>query len=176
MAKTIWSYDPTHSEVGFKVKHMMFTNVSGKFNQVEVSVENEDDDFASSTIAFSAEIDSIDTNNTDRDNHLKSADFFDSSLYPKMNFVSTNIEKISDNTFRMSGDLTIKALTKSVILNMEYSGLMKDPWGNTKVGLSIEGKINRKEFGLTWNAALETGGLLVGEDIKLLSEIQLVKQ
>jgi polyisoprenoid-binding protein YceI len=176
MAKSTWALDPTHSEVGFKVKHMMFTNVSGKFNNYDVTVSNEDDDFSTSNIEFSADINSIDTNNVDRDNHLKSADFFDGDNFPKMTFKSTSVEKKSDNDFSISGDLTIKNITKAVTLNAEYSGLMKDPWGNTKAGLSIETKINRKDFGLTWNAALETGGVLVGEDVRIIAEVQIVKQ
>jgi polyisoprenoid-binding protein YceI len=176
MAKSNWSIDPTHSEIGFKVKHMMFTNVSGKFNSVYASIENEDDNFESSKIIFTAEIESIDTNNQDRDNHLKSADFFDAENYPKLSFVSKEIKKINENLFKISGDLTVRDVTKSIELESEYSGLMTDPWGNTKAGLSITGKINRKDFGLTWNAALETGGVLVGEEIKLISEIQLIKQ
>lgn len=176
MAKTIWALDPTHSEVGFKVKHMMFTNVSGKFNSIAVALENENDDFSTSSIEFSADINSIDTSNTERDNHLKSADFFDAEAFPKMSFKSSSVKHISDNTYKVTGDLTVKNTTKPVELNVEYSGLMKDPWGNTKTGFSIEGKINRKDFGLSWNAALETGGVLVGEEVKLLSEIQLVKQ
>jgi polyisoprenoid-binding protein YceI len=176
MAKSTWALDPTHSEVGFKVKHMMFTNVSGKFNNYDVTVSNEDDDFSTSNIEFSADINSVDTNNADRDNHLKSADFFDAENFPKMTFKSTSIEKKSDNEFIVNGDLTIKDVTKPAALKAEYSGLMKDPWGNTKAGLSIETKINRKEFGLTWNAALETGGVLVGEDVRIIAEVQIVKQ
>ncbi len=176
MAKSIWALDPTHSEVGFKVKHMMFTNVSGKFNNISVALENENDDFSTSTIEFSADINSIDTSNSDRDNHLKSADFFDAETFPKMSFKSNAIQHVSGNTYKVNGDLTVKNVTKPVQLDVEYSGLMKDPWGNVKTGFSIEGKINRKDFGLSWNAALETGGVLVGEEVKLLSEIQLVKQ
>lgn len=176
MAKSTWALDPTHSEVGFKVKHMMFTNVSGKFNNYAVELSNEDDDFSTSEIAFSADINTIDTNNTDRDNHLKSGDFFDAENFPKMTFKSTAIEKKSDSDYSVSGELTIKDVTKPVTLNLEYSGLMKDPWGNIKAGLSIETKINRKDFGLTWNAALETGGVLVGEEVKIFAEIQIVKQ
>ncbi|MDR7211862.1 YceI family protein [Flavobacterium piscis] len=176
MEKSNWAIDPTHSEIGFKVKHMMFTNVSGKFNTFEASIENEDNRFETSKINFSAEINSVDTNNTDRDGHLKSADFFDVDNFPKLSFVSTQIKKINDGEYQISGDLTIKDVTKNIVLDTEYSGLMTDPWGNTKTGLSITGKINRKEFGLTWNAALETGGVLVGEEIKLVSEIQLIKQ
>jgi polyisoprenoid-binding protein YceI len=176
MAKSIWALDPTHSEVSFKVKHMMFTNVSGKFNNFSVLVENENDDFSTSSISFNADINTIDTNNTERDNHLKSADFFDAEKFPTMHFISTKIENISDNNFKISGDLKIKNVTKKIELDVEYSGLLKDPWGNTKTAFSIEGKINRKDFGLNWNAALETGGVLVGEEVKLLAEIQLVKQ
>jgi polyisoprenoid-binding protein YceI len=176
MAKSTWAIDPTHSEIGFKVKHMMFTNVSGKFKDFDATIENEDDNFETSKIKFSADVTSIDTNSADRDNHLRSADFFDVDNFSKLSFTSTDIKKIDDNTFKITGDLTIKDVTKSVVLDAEYSGLMKDPWGNTKAGISLTGKINRKDFGLTWNAALETGGVLVGEEIKLQSEIQLIKQ
>lgn len=176
MAKSAWAIDPTHSEIGFKVKHMMFTNVSGKFNLFDATIENEDDHFETSKINFSAEVNSIDTNNSDRDNHLRSADFFDTDNFAKLTFVSTSISKVNEGNYIINGDLTIKDVTKSISLETEYSGLMKDPWRNTKAGLSVNGKINRKEFGLTWNAALETGGVLVGEEIKLVAEIQLIKQ
>ncbi|WP_407506356.1 YceI family protein [Elizabethkingia miricola] len=176
MAKSIWAIDPTHSEIGFKVKHMMFTNVSGKFEEIYVNLENEDDHFETSDITFSAEVNSVNTGNLDRDNHLRSADFFDAEHYSKITFKSTAIKKINEGEFQIFGDLTIKNVTQSIALDAEYSGLMKDPWGNTKTGLSINGKINRKDFGLTWNASLETGGVLVGEEIKLTAEIQLIKQ
>ncbi|KUY17505.1 hypothetical protein BAZ12_01125 [Elizabethkingia miricola] len=176
MAKSIWAIDPTHSEIGFKVKHMMFTNVSGKFKEIYVNLENEDDHFETSDITFSAEVNSVNTGNLDRDNHLRSTDFFDAEHYSKITFKSTAIKKINEGEFQILGDLTIKNVTQSIALDAEYSGLMKDPWGNTKIGLSINGKINRKDFGLTWNASLETGGVLVGEEIKLTAEIQLIKQ
>ncbi|WP_419868461.1 YceI family protein [Chryseobacterium sp. CT-SW4] len=176
MTKSIWAIDPTHSEIGFKVKHMMFTNVSGKFNEVHVAIENEDGHFETSDISFSAEVNSVDTGNAERDNHLRSADFFDVENFPKISFKSTKITKIDEGQFKIAGDLTVKNETKNIVLDAEYSGLMKDPWGNTKAGLSLTGKINRKDFGLSWNAALETGGVLVGEEIKLISEIQLIKQ
>ncbi|WP_407534038.1 YceI family protein [Elizabethkingia miricola] len=176
MAKSIWAIDPTHSEIGFKVKHMMFTNVSGKFEEIYVNLENEADHFETSDITFSAEVNSVNTGNLDRDNHLRSADFFDAEHYSKITFKSTAIKKINEGEFQILGDLTIKNVTQSIALDAEYSGLMKDPWGNTKMGLSINGKINRKDFGLTWNASLETGGVLVGEEIKLTAEIQLIKQ
>ena len=176
MAKSTWAIDPTHSEIGFKVKHMMFTNVSGKFNTSEATIVNEDDQFETSKINFSADVNTVDTNNGDRDNHLRSADFFDVEKFPKLSFVGTSVKKLNEGLFQIDGDLTIKDVTKSVSLETEYSGIMKDPWGNTKAGLSITGKINRKDFGLTWNSTLETGGVLVGEEIKLNVEIQLIKQ
>lgn len=169
-----WTIDPTHSEVGFKVKHMMFTNVKGLFNDYSADIDF-NDDLKDANLQFEAKINSIFTNNTDRDNHLKSADFFDAEKHPTLNFKSTKIEG-NGSEYEITGDLTIKGITKSVTLNAEFSGLMTDPWGNTKVGLNLDGKINRKDFGLTYNAALETGGVLVGEDVKLNAEIQLVEQ
>lgn len=174
MATTKWTIDPTHSEIGFKVKHMMFTNVSGKFDAYEASIETNEDDFTTGKFEFSADIQSIDTRNEDRNNHLKSADFFDAETYPKLSFTSTSFAPNGDN-YELIGNLTIKDVTKEVKLPVEFSGLMQDPWGNTKAGLNIEGKINRKEWGLNWNAALETGGVLVGEEVKLLIDLQLVK-
>lgn len=176
MATTKWAIDPTHSEIGFKVKHMMFTNVSGKFQTYEAEIATEDDDFTKATISFSADIASINTNNADRDNHLKSADFFDAEKFPKLSFVSSSFTKIDDENYELAGDLSLHDVTKAVKLPVEFSGLMKDPWGNTKVGLNISGKINRKDWGLNWNSALETGGVLVGEEVKLHIELQLLKQ
>lgn len=175
MATTKWSIDSTHSEVGFKVKHMMFTNVSGKFKTYDAEITTEDDDFTKSEISFSADINSIDTNNTDRDNHLKSADFFDAENHPKLTFKSLSLTKSGDE-YQLTGELTLHGITKTVKLDAEVSGLLKDPWGNTKVAMNISGKINRKDWGLNWNSALETGGVLVGEDVKLNIELQLLKQ
>lgn len=169
-----WTIDSAHSEIGFKVKHMMFTNVKGHFNDYSAAI-NFNDDLKGANLQFEAKINSITTNNADRDNHLKSPDFFDMDQYPTLNFKSTKIEG-NGNDYEITGDLTIKGITKPVKLNAEFSGLMTDPWGNTKVGLNIDGKINRKDFGLTYNAALETGGVLVGEDVNLNAEIQLVEQ
>ena len=176
MSKSVWSLDPTHSELGFKVKHMMFTNVSGKFNQFAVALENANDDFSTSQIEFSADIATIDTGNPDRDNHLRSGDFFDAEKFPAMVFKSVSVKADGPQNFKVTGDLTIRDITKPVVLDVEYSGMMKDPWGNTKIGVAVETKINRKDFGLTWNAALETGGVLVGEDVKIHCELQFVKQ
>lgn len=176
MSKVNWAIDPTHSEIGFKVKHMMFTNVSGKFDAFTADIVNEEAHFETSDIRFTAEAKSINTGNTDRDNHLRSADFFDTDTFGTLTFKSTAIQKVNEGQYEIKGDLTVKDVTKNITLNAEYSGLMKDPWGNTKIGLSLTGTINRKDFGLTWNAALETGGVLVGEDIKLNAEVQFVKQ
>ncbi len=174
MATTKWAIDPTHSEIGFKVKHMMFTNVSGTFAAYDATITTEDDNFENANFEFSANIDSISTNNTDRDNHLKSGDFFDADNFPKLTFKASSFTKDGDD-YEITGDLSIKEVTKPVKFPVEFSGLMKDPWGNTKAGLNIYGKINRKDWGLNWNSALETGGVLVGEEVKLNIELQLIK-
>lgn len=152
----------------------MFTNVSGKFGIYDATIATEDDNFENAVIEFSADIDSINTNNTDRDNHLKSGDFFDAENHPKLTFKASSFAK-DGGDYELTGDLTLRGVTKSVKFPVEFSGLMKDPWGNTKAGLNISGKINRKDWGLNWNSALETGGVLVGEEVKLNIELQLAK-
>lgn len=176
MATTKWALDPTHSEIGFKVKHMMFTNVSGKFDRFDISAHTEDENFETAQINFSAAAESINTGNADRDNHLKSGDFFDAAQYPQLEFSSTAFKKINDEQYELHGNLSLHGVTKPVQLSVEYGGIGKDPWGNTKAGFSISGKFNRKDFGLTWNAALEAGGVLVSEEVRLNAEVQLVKQ
>lgn len=175
MSSIKWVADPTHSEISFKVKHMMMTNVTGTFGQFSVNAETEAEDFSSAKVSFAAQIASINTGNEQRDGHLKSADFFDAEKNPELKFVSTSMTKKDDENYVLNGDLTIGEVTNSASLDVEFGGINKDPWGNQKAGFSINGKINRKEFGLTWNAALETGGVLVSEDVKLAAEIQLVK-
>lgn len=175
MATTKWAIDPTHSAIGFKVKHMMFTNVNGIFEKYEATIVSDEADFSNATIEFSADINSINTNNADRDTHLKSTDFFDVENNPKLTFKASSFEKAGDD-YEIAGDLSIKGVTKFVKFPAEFSGFMTDPWGNTKVGINISGKINRKDWGLTWNAALETGGVLVSEEVKLDIELQLLKQ
>ncbi|MEO4004341.1 MULTISPECIES: YceI family protein [unclassified Flavobacterium] len=176
MATTKWAIDPTHSEIGFKVKHMMFTNVSGKFENYDASITTDGDTFENASISFSADVNSVDTRNADRDNHLKSADFFDAENHPKLTFKASSFTKVDDDTYELSGDLSLRGVTKFVKLPVEFSGLMKDPWGNTKAGLNISGKISRKDWGLNWNSALETGGVLVSDDVRLNIELQLVQQ
>ena len=174
--KTNWAIDPTHSEIGFKVKHMMFTNVSGKFTNFNAEIETSDDDFSTANINFEAAIDSVSTGNADRDGHLLSPDFFDAAQYPKLHFKGTSLKKIDEGDYELEGDLSMHGETKPVKLAVEYGGLMKDPWGNIKAGFSINGKINRKEWGLAYNAVLDNGGILLSEDVKLNIELQLVKQ
>ncbi len=176
MATTKWAIDPTHSEIGFKVKHMMFTNVSGKFENYDATITTDGDNFENASISFSADVNSVDTRNADRDNHLKSADFFDAENHPKLTFKASSFTKVDDDNYELSGDLSLRGVTKFVKLPVEFSGLMKDPWGNTKAGLNISGKISRKDWGLNWNSALETGGVLVSDDVRLNIELQLVKQ
>ena len=175
MSTTRWAIDPTHSSVGFKVKHMMFTNVKGNFEKYEATIISDEDDFTNASIEFSADINSINTNNADRDTHLKSGDFFDAENHPKLTFKASSFTK-SGNDYEIAGDLSMRGITKFVKFPAEFSGLMTDPWGNTKAGLNISGKINRKDWGLNWNSALETGGVLVSEEVKLEIELQLAKQ
>lgn len=174
--KTKWVADPTHTEIGFKVKHMMFTNVSGKVDKYEATVETDGDEFANAVISFSGDAASISTGSADRDKHLLSADFFDVEKFPTMDFTATSFTKVDEENFALKGDLTLHGITKPVTLAVESAGLMKDPWGNIKAAFNITGKINRKDWGLTWNAALETGGVLVSEEVRINAEVQLIKQ
>lgn len=176
MSTTKWVIDPTHSEIGFKVKHMMFTNVSGKFSKFDATIEAEDNDFVNAKIVFTGAIDSVTTGNADRDTHLLSPDFFDAAQFPEIKFSATSFIKINDGEYELVGDLTLHGVTKSVKLAADYGGLMKDPWGNTKMALALEGKINRKDWGLNWNSALETGGVLVSEEVRLNIELQFLQQ
>lgn len=176
ITKTKWNLDAAHSEVTFKVKHMMITNVTGSFGSFTLDTETEGNDFSTAKISFAADVASISTGSPDRDNHLKSADFFDASTHPQIRFVSTAIDKKDNENFVVNGNLTIHGVTKPVKLSAEFGGIGKDPWGNEKAGFTISGKINRTDFGLSWNAALETGGVLVSDEVRLFAEIQLIRQ
>ena len=171
LTKTTWAIDNAHSEITFKVRHMMIASVTGKFETFTATAETEGDDFTTAKVRFSAETASVNTHAADRDNHLRSADFFDSENHPEMTFESTSI---TEDT--MTGNLSIRGITKPITLKLEHGGMGKDPWGNTRIGFSVNGKINRKDFGLNWNAALEAGGVLVSEEVALNAEIQFVKQ
>lgn len=176
MSTTKWVIDPTHSEIGFKVKHMMFTTVSGKFEQFEAEIISESDNFEDAKIWFKGQTASISTGNADRDGHLRSADFFDAEQFPTLEFKATSFKPQGNGDYKLEGELTLHGVTKAVTLDAEYSGQLTDPWGNTKAAFAINGKINRKDWGLNWNAALETGGVLVSEEVKLAIELQFVKQ
>lgn len=173
---TKWSIDPMHSEVQFKVKHLVISTVSGFFKSFSGTVEAENEDFSDAKIEFSIDIDSIDTTQTQRDEHLKSAEFFDAAQYPHITFKSTSFTKTGDDEYELKGDLTVKNVTNPVTLNVEYGGSAADFYGNTKAGFEVTGKINRKEFGLTWDGVTEAGSIVVGEDIKLTINAQLIKQ
>jgi len=176
MATTKWSIDPMHSEVQFKVKHLVISTVSGFFKSFEGTMETTGDDFENADITFALNIDSIDTNQSQRDEHLKSAEFFDAAQYPQITFKSTSFTKTGDEEYDLVGDLTVKGITKSVKLAAEFGGSTDDFYGNTKAGFEVTGKINRKDFGLTWDGVTEAGSIVVGEDIKLLINLQLAKQ
>ena len=169
-----WTIDTTHSLIGFKIKHMMFTNVRGTFTDYQASLNLVNDDLEKSTISFEAQATSINTNNTDRDNHLRSADFFDVAQYPTVNFISTKIEKKGETHYSVEGTLTMHGVSKNVKLNAEYSGVIIDPWGNAKIALALTGKVNRKDWDLNWNTALEAGGLLVSEEVNFDIETQFI--
>ena len=155
----------------------MITNVTGSFNLFEASVQTEDEDFMKAKVSFSADIDSISTGNEQRDAHLKSSDFFDAANHPKLTFVATKFETVdNDGSYELYGDLTIRGVTKNIKLGVEFGGVVQDAYGNTKAGFSINGKINRKDFGLTWSAVTEAGGVVVSDEVRIACEIQLIEQ
>jgi len=174
MSTTKWIIDPTHSEVAFKVKHLVISTVTGYFRKFEGNAESTSDDFSGATVAFSLAVDSIDTNQSDRDQHLKSADFFDTANFPTISFAGKLVNQGGD--YQLVGDLTLKGITKEVALEVTYGGTVGDPYGQTKAGFEIEGKINRKDFGLTWSAITEAGSVVVSDQVRLQFSVQLVKQ
>ena len=171
---TKWAIDPTHSEVSFKVKHLVISTVTGNFKSFEGGAESSSDDFEGAEISFAAHIASIDTNQSDRDNHLKSADFFDAANHPNLTFEG----KISNvgGDYKLVGDLSIRGNKKEVTLDVDFGGVTVDPYGQTKAGFEINGKINRKEFGLGWGAVTEAGGVVVSDEVKLHLSVQMIKQ
>lgn len=175
MTKTKWALDPAHSSVDFSVRHMMIANVKGTFNNFEAAIDADPADLTSAIIEFSIDTASVDTRNTDRDAHLVSGDFFDVENHPNMTFVSTKIEKTDEGEYNLTGNLTLRGVTKQETFAVTYEGQGKDPWGNEKVGFSAAGTINRSDYGLVWNAALETGGVLVGDKVKINLQLQAAK-
>lgn len=176
METTKWVLDPQHSELGFKIKHLMISNVSGLFKDFEAEVITSETDFSTAQITLSAKMNSITTNNEQRDAHLRAADFFEVDTYPGLNFRSTSVKKIDDDTFDVYGELTLKGVTNPVKLKAEFSGLAKDQWGGERAGFAITGKINRNDWGVSFNGVLETGGVMLSEEVRIDGEIQLVKQ
>ena len=171
-----WNLDPVHSTAEFKVKHMMISNVKGQFSGLSGVLTLDEKDVANSRAEASIDASSISTRDAQRDAHLKSADFFDVEKYPTLTFASKSIRRAGEDELAVTGDLTIRGVTRQVVFQVEGpTPPNKDPWGNTRVGLSATSKINRKDFGLTWNAALETGGILVGDDVTITLDVQFVK-
>jgi len=174
--ETNWKVDTMHSEVGFKVRHMMISNVSGSFGSFDAHATTAGDDFTTAQLSFNADINSINTGVADRDGHLKSADFFDAESHPALTFTSTGITKINNETLEIAGHLQIKGQTHPVVLKAEFAGIAVDPYGQTKAGMTLSGSIKRSEFGLTWSAVTEAGNIVVSDDIKLGAELQFIKQ
>lgn len=174
MTKSKWVLDPTHSNITFKVKHLMISNFKGGFNTFDVNIEGEK--FENAMVEVNINVDSISTNNPDRDAHLKSGDFFDVSNFPSITFKSHSMTKMDEGNYILKGDLSIKGVSKPIELKAECGGISKDPWGNEKTAFEISGAIHRNEFGLTYNAALETGGVLLSDEVKLNAEVQFTKQ
>lgn len=170
-----YKIDPMHSEVAFKVKHLMISTVTGQFSGFDADMQAEQSDFSDASIRFSADIATISTNNSQRDEHLKSADFFDAENHPKMQFTSTAFQKTDDSNYQLHGNLEIRGVSKPVVLNVEYAGKMTDPYGNEKHGFEIHGKINRKDYGLNWSAITEAGGVVVSDEVKLAVNAQFIK-
>ncbi|MEX6688777.1 YceI family protein [Danxiaibacter flavus] len=171
-----YKIDPVHSEITFKVRHLMITNVTGNFSKFDATLDSDTEDFTDAKVTFEADVNSISTNNEQRDGHLKSDDFFSAAKFPTMKFVSTSIQKKNDEDYILNGDLTIRDVTKPISLKVTYGGTMVDPYGQAKAGFEVEGKINRKEFGLLWNGLTETGSIVVSDEVKLNIQAQMVKQ
>ena len=177
MATKTWVIDPSHSEVHFKIKHLMITNVTGSFNIFQINVSTDGEDFSKAAVSFTADVNSISTGNEQRDVHLKSPDFFDAVAYPQIKFTNVKATTVdNDGSYELSGDLTIRNITKNVKLSVEFGGVVIDGYGNTKAGFTINGKINRKDFGLVWNSVTEAGGIVVSDEVKLMAEIQLIEK
>jgi len=170
-----WSIDATHTTVGFSVRHLMISTVRGHFGQVEGSVAVDPENPTAAGISVSIPVASITTNNEQRDGHLKSADFFDAANHPLITFVGKRLEGDVDDKFKLIGDLTIRGTTREFVINATREGTGDDPWGNERLGFSGSGSLNREDYGLSWNAALETGGFVVGDDVKITIDVELVR-
>jgi len=173
---TKWAIDATHSEIHFKVKHLLISTVTGQFNQFNATIDTEGDDLTTAKVHFTAEINSISTNNEQRDGHLKTGDFFDVENHPQLSFEGTQLEKVDDENYKLHGTLTMRGVSKPDVFDVEYGGMVIDPWGNTRIGFSLTGKINRKDYGVSFGMVSETGGIMLGEEIKIIANAEFVKQ
>ena len=176
MSKQLWVIDPVHSEIVFKVRHVMITNVSGTFDRFEAKMYSSEKDFSDAEISFEADVDSVNTRNEQRDGHLKSGDFFEVEKFPKLSFKSTSFKALGNNKYALTGDFTLKGVTKTMTLDTEYTGSVIDPWGQVKAGFEMSAVVKRSEFGLVWNAATEDGGVTLSEEVKLNITAQMIKQ
>lgn len=173
---TTWKIDNAHSQVQFKIKHLVVTTVSGIFNKFDATAESSKDDFTDAKVTFEADIDSINTGNAQRDGHLKSDDFFNAEKYPKLRFVSKAVKKIDKENYKLEGDLTIRDITKPITLDVVYGGTVKNPYGKTVAGFEVNGKLNRKEYGLKWYAATEAGQIVVSDEVRIEIGVEMIKQ
>jgi polyisoprenoid-binding protein YceI len=175
MTNTTWNLDASHSDVNFRVRHLVISTVSGKFKTFSSVTKTSDDDFSTAEITFEVETASIDTGMEQRDQHLQSDDFFNSEAFPTLIFKSSAVRKLDDEKYEIDGQLTIRDITKPFTLEAEFGGIAKDPYGQIKAGFDVTGKISRKEFGLTWNALTEAGGAVVSDEVKFQANVQYVK-
>lgn len=174
--KEKWVIDPIHSEISFKIRHLMITNVKGSFKEFDATIYSTGDDFTTAEIDCWINVASVDTGSEERDGHIKGEEFFDAANFPQILFEATSYENVdNDGSYELYGDLTIKGISKQVKLDVEFGGIVRDPWGNEKAGFTINGKVNRKDWGLNWNATLETGGVLISDEVKISCEIQLMR-
>ena len=172
---TNWNIDNSHSSIGFDIDHMVIAEVEGEFSSFEGDFKSDKDDFTDAVITFKVDLSSIDTDNQKRDDHLKSPDFFNVAEYPSMSFTSSSLNKVSGKKYKLKGNLTLHGVTKPVELDVTYGGKINDPWGNTRAGFKLNGSLNRTHYGLTWNKAIEAGGLLVGEEVRITGRFELMK-
>ena len=175
LTRTQWTLDRNHSQIHFQIRHLMISWVSGNFTEFHGSFESKDDNFENPSVDLTVMVDSISTGNKDRDDHLRSIDFFDAGQFPEIRFFSKGIHTEADGKMKISGEINIHGISREITLDMEFSGISKDPWGNEKAGFSISGEINRNDFGINWNTPLENGGILIGNHVKIRIDIQLAK-
>lgn len=173
---TKWNFDNSHTKIGFSVTHMMITDVVGQFNKFNGSVISDKADFTDAKINFTIDVSSINTDNADRDKHLRSADFFDVEKFPNIKFEGTSLKKIGKGKYKLSGKFTMLGVTKNVTFDTKFSGIVKDPWGNTRAGFKITGKINRNDWGLKYNSAMDAGGVVIGNQVEILCNVELIKE